>query len=228
MRLLWKLVPAVLRPQQVPSGPEDGAQGGRCVPGTAFPPGSLCCVPVVSVALSACVQRSPRVPAAHPAEVSVPVPCPAGSCWRPPPRLSSSATMTSRRVSAAGGRARPLAGARAEPPAPPSPPAPGELEGPLSLPHVCIGNILLLAGHEDSSDKLMLIDFEYSSYNYRWVWGLRGAGLGRAGGRLCSPALSPGASTSATTSASGFTTTPTTPGPSSRRPRRTTPAGSSR
>ncbi|XP_065489360.1 choline/ethanolamine kinase [Caloenas nicobarica] len=29
------------------------------------------------------------------------------------------------------------------------------------------GNILLLAGHEDSSDKLMLIDFEYSSYNYR-------------------------------------------------------------
>ncbi|XP_027765313.1 choline/ethanolamine kinase-like [Empidonax traillii] len=30
------------------------------------------------------------------------------------------------------------------------------------------GNILLLAGHEASpSDKLMLIDFEYSSYNYR-------------------------------------------------------------
>ncbi|NXW11981.1 CHKA kinase, partial [Fregetta grallaria] len=30
------------------------------------------------------------------------------------------------------------------------------------------GNILLLAGHEaSSSDKLMLIDFEYSSYNYR-------------------------------------------------------------
>ncbi|XP_069739022.1 choline/ethanolamine kinase-like [Phaenicophaeus curvirostris] len=30
------------------------------------------------------------------------------------------------------------------------------------------GNILLLAGREDSSsDKLMLIDFEYSSYNYR-------------------------------------------------------------
>lgn len=228
MWLLWKLVPAVLRPQQVPSGPEDGARGGPCVPGAAFPPGSLCCVPVVSVALSTCVQRSPRVPAAHPAEVSVPVPCPPGSCWRPPPRPSSSATMTSRRVSAAGGRPRPLAGARAEPPAPSSPPAPGELEGPLSLPRVCIGNILLLAGHEDSSDKLMLIDFEYSSYNYRWVWGLRGAGLGRAGGQLCSPSLSPGASTSATTSASGFTTTPTTPGPSSRRPQRTTPAGSSR
>ncbi|NWR39325.1 CHKB kinase, partial [Tachuris rubrigastra] len=34
------------------------------------------------------------------------------------------------------------------------------------------GNILLLAGHEAStSDKLMLIDFEYSSYNYRWGWG---------------------------------------------------------
>ncbi|NXV57988.1 CHKB kinase, partial [Molothrus ater] len=29
------------------------------------------------------------------------------------------------------------------------------------------GNILLLAGHEASSDRLMLIDFEYSSYNYR-------------------------------------------------------------
>ncbi|NXX74955.1 CHKB kinase, partial [Urocolius indicus] len=30
------------------------------------------------------------------------------------------------------------------------------------------GNILLLAGHDaSSSDKLMLIDFEYSSYNYR-------------------------------------------------------------
>ncbi|NXY80935.1 CHKB kinase, partial [Alcedo cyanopectus] len=30
------------------------------------------------------------------------------------------------------------------------------------------GNILLLAGHEaSSSDRLMLIDFEYSSYNYR-------------------------------------------------------------
>ncbi|XP_041576620.2 choline/ethanolamine kinase [Taeniopygia guttata] len=29
------------------------------------------------------------------------------------------------------------------------------------------GNILLLAGREGSSDSLMLIDFEYSSYNYR-------------------------------------------------------------
>ncbi|XP_077035443.1 choline/ethanolamine kinase isoform X3 [Agelaius phoeniceus] len=29
------------------------------------------------------------------------------------------------------------------------------------------GNILLLAGREASSDRLMLIDFEYSSYNYR-------------------------------------------------------------
>ncbi|XP_048158136.1 LOW QUALITY PROTEIN: choline/ethanolamine kinase [Corvus hawaiiensis] len=29
------------------------------------------------------------------------------------------------------------------------------------------GNILLLAGREGSSDRLMLIDFEYSSYNYR-------------------------------------------------------------
>ncbi|XP_032914100.1 choline/ethanolamine kinase [Catharus ustulatus] len=29
------------------------------------------------------------------------------------------------------------------------------------------GNILLLAGREGSSDQLMLIDFEYSSYNYR-------------------------------------------------------------
>uniref|UniRef100_A0A673L719 Ethanolamine kinase n=1 Tax=Sinocyclocheilus rhinocerous TaxID=307959 RepID=A0A673L719_9TELE len=29
------------------------------------------------------------------------------------------------------------------------------------------GNILMLDGRENSSDKLMLIDFEYSSYNYR-------------------------------------------------------------
>ncbi|XP_059420418.1 choline/ethanolamine kinase-like isoform X2 [Carassius carassius] len=29
------------------------------------------------------------------------------------------------------------------------------------------GNILMLDGQENSSDKLMLIDFEYSSYNYR-------------------------------------------------------------
>ncbi|XP_057245274.1 choline kinase alpha-like, partial [Malurus melanocephalus] len=29
------------------------------------------------------------------------------------------------------------------------------------------GNILLLSGREGSSDRLMLIDFEYSSYNYR-------------------------------------------------------------
>ncbi|XP_041326197.1 choline/ethanolamine kinase, partial [Pyrgilauda ruficollis] len=29
------------------------------------------------------------------------------------------------------------------------------------------GNILLLAGREGSSERLMLIDFEYSSYNYR-------------------------------------------------------------
>lgn len=37
------------------------------------------------------------------------------------------------------------------------------------------GNILLLAGHEASpSDKLMLIDFEYSSYNYRWARGCGG------------------------------------------------------
>lgn len=37
------------------------------------------------------------------------------------------------------------------------------------------GNILLLAGHEASpSDKLMLIDFEYSSYNYRWARGRGG------------------------------------------------------
>ncbi|RMC22791.1 hypothetical protein DUI87_00202 [Hirundo rustica rustica] len=32
------------------------------------------------------------------------------------------------------------------------------------------GNILLLAGREGSSDRLMLIDFEYSSYNYRSVF----------------------------------------------------------
>lgn len=62
-------------------------------------------------------------------------------------------------------------------PTPGCPPAPGELVGPPSEPpHLCTGNILLLAGHEaSSSDKLMLIDFEYSSYNYRWVWGLRGS-----------------------------------------------------
>ncbi|XP_041267575.1 choline/ethanolamine kinase-like, partial [Onychostruthus taczanowskii] len=36
------------------------------------------------------------------------------------------------------------------------------------------GNILLLAGREGSSERLMLIDFEYSSYNYRWAWGSRG------------------------------------------------------
>uniref|UniRef100_A0A8C5JQ82 ethanolamine kinase n=1 Tax=Junco hyemalis TaxID=40217 RepID=A0A8C5JQ82_JUNHY len=39
-------------------------------------------------------------------------------------------------------------------------------------PHKCpkpdpTGNILLLAGREASSERLMLIDFEYSSYNYR-------------------------------------------------------------
>uniref|UniRef100_A0A8C8A6D5 ethanolamine kinase n=1 Tax=Otus sunia TaxID=257818 RepID=A0A8C8A6D5_9STRI len=45
-----------------------------------------------------------------------------------------------------------------------SAPSPPNLsQGPL-----CTGNILLLAGREaSSSDKLMLIDFEYSSYNYR-------------------------------------------------------------
>ena len=39
---------------------------------------------------------------------------------------------------------------------------------------VCVlpsGNILLLKNDENSDQqKLMLIDFEYSSYNYRWVW----------------------------------------------------------
>lgn len=36
----------------------------------------------------------------------------------------------------------------------------------LLSPHA--GNILLLAGRQASStDRLMLIDFEYSSYNYR-------------------------------------------------------------
>lgn len=49
--------------------------------------------------------------------------------------------------------------------------------GPLEPPS-CLraGNILLLAGREaSSSDRLMLIDFEYSSYNYRWGWGPRGS-----------------------------------------------------
>ncbi|NXA42914.1 CHKB kinase, partial [Eudromia elegans] len=51
------------------------------------------------------------------------------------------------------------------------------------------GNILLLAGREaSSSDKLMLIDFEYSSYNYRWV---RGAGGRSSPGRLPGPGSSP-------------------------------------
>ncbi|NXD88551.1 CHKB kinase, partial [Halcyon senegalensis] len=53
------------------------------------------------------------------------------------------------------------------------------------------GNILLLAGHEaSSSDKLMLIDFEYSSYNYRWVWGLAG-GVGGPGGVSAHPPILP-------------------------------------
>ncbi|NXU94730.1 CHKB kinase, partial [Xiphorhynchus elegans] len=47
------------------------------------------------------------------------------------------------------------------------------------------GNILLLAGHEASpSDKLMLIDFEYSSYNYRWGWGILGTWGGLWGSLL--------------------------------------------
>lgn len=52
---------------------------------------------------------------------------------------------------------------------------PGPATFPPTQPRLHAGNILLLAGHEaSSSDKLMLIDFEYSSYNYRWVWGTAG------------------------------------------------------
>ena len=54
------------------------------------------------------------------------------------------------------------------------------------------GNILLLAGREAAPhDRLMLIDFEYSSYNYRWVQPMGGAagGGGRRGGGLHGPAL---------------------------------------
>ncbi|NXS11525.1 CHKB kinase, partial [Neodrepanis coruscans] len=47
------------------------------------------------------------------------------------------------------------------------------------------GNIILLEGREASpSDKLMLIDFEYSSYNYRWGWGVPGGAWGGPWGSL--------------------------------------------
>lgn len=112
--------------------------------------------------------------------------------------------------------------------APPSSSIPG---GTPPDPHLPTGNILLLAGREaSSSDKLMLIDFEYSSYNYRCV----GAPMSFPVFPVCwgwdSAHLDPstGASTSGTTSVSGPMTTHTIPGPSSRLSRRTTPAGSSR